>query len=105
MRLICFSINLLQIQRADWLSHYSSVVEYTKRWSALCKYPEKTVALVNSRYLEIPFEQAGEIYYHESCNKRYTDDVKVKRAKTIVVSSIILFPIHCKFLYPNVLIN
>ena len=55
----------------------------------MCKYPEKTVALANSRYLEIPFEQAGEIYYHESCYKQYTDDVKVKRAKTVMVGSII----------------
>ena len=68
---------------------YDTFVGYTKRWSALCKYPEKTVALANSKYLQMTFEQAGEIYYHESCYKRYTDDVKAKRAKTAMVSNII----------------
>lgn len=65
---------------------YDTFIEYTRRWSTLCKYPEKTVALANSRYLELTFEQAGEMYYHESCYKRYTDDVKLKRAKSAMVS-------------------
>lgn len=55
-----------------------------RRWSTLCKYPEKTVALASS--LEMTFEPAGEMYYHESCNKNYTDDVKLKRAKIAMVS-------------------
>jgi hypothetical protein len=65
---------------------YDTFIEYTRRWSTLCKYPEKTVALANSGYLELTFERAGEVYYHESCYKRYTDDVKLKRAKRAMVS-------------------
>ena len=42
---------------------YDTFIEYTRRWSTLCKYPEKTVALANSRYLELTFEQAGELYW------------------------------------------
>lgn len=66
---------------------YDTFIEYTRRWSTLCKYPEKTVALANSRYLELTFEQAGELYFHESCYKRYTDDLKLKRAKSAMEST------------------
>ena len=74
---------------------YDTFVEYTKQLSALCKYPEKTVALANSKYLQMRFEQAGEIYYHKSCYKIYTNDVKAKRA---VILFAIFFLIHCNFM-------
>jgi hypothetical protein len=65
---------------------YDTLIEYTRRWISLCKNPEKTVASANSRYLELTFDQAGPIYYHESCYKRYTDNTKVKRATSAMVS-------------------
>lgn len=48
----------------------------------------------NSRYLGLALEQASEMYYHESCYERYTDDAKLKSAKSAVVSIIKSSKLH-----------
>ena len=82
---VCGSLSTKEKLLALTQKRFQSFLEFTSYWILLIKEPEKTVALKNKAYLGKTLHELGQILYHSSCYKRYTDRTKMKSVKENMV--------------------
>ena len=63
-------------------SRFKTFLVYTEDWSKVLKEPEHSVAVRNGTYSNVNYKDV----LHEGCDKRYTNQSKLKAAQAAVVS-------------------